>query len=249
VVKKVEAPPPQVQLVLRPSYTVDGQAGCCGIGTVYRLSSATCSPSQRDANLTSWYNTPNPYAIGSDNPEGAWEKMSMKQILKATEQRPQGVLWGGRIGSSYWFGNAILADIAYSAVLETMERTKYAIYFMSDNMDGQGDTHIGPFNTRGFVSWLRQHELGQLQSTGPIQSLRTQRNINGWMFTPNWQQCAKRAELAKAQLITMYKGYNDDERIKKAHEQRCKVHNTASKALRKALGGGWTGTSFGRLYG
>ena len=172
----------------------------------------------------------------------------MLAIMDGTKSRPQGVMWSGLVGSSSWFGNAISPDIAYSIVLEGMQRTKYAIYFMSDNMDNSGDVHIGPFTTRGFVTWLRDHDLGAIQTCGPVISLRTRRNIQGWIFVPHWDLCTTRIIKDRARLIKLYKGYNNDPKIKEAQQERCKEQHEASRTISAALSSGWSGRSFSRHY-
>ena len=226
------------QLIIGPRWNIANQAGCCGIATVSRLNARYCTPAARDANLKAWYETVRPYAIMSDLPK--WAARSMLHILKYSDQRPQGVRWGGRQNFAGWYGNAQPSTIGFIALLEAMKQTnKACIYFLSDNVERSGDVHLGPFSTLYFVQWLFAMNLGNLQTTGPITSLRTSRNIQGWMFTPNWRTIDNLIESGRGELIASIKELNNDKRIKEASQERIKQANIEARAMRQSLSSGW----------
>ena len=224
-------------LVLKPHWTLGGQQGCCGIGSVSRLNSSSCTESARRENLISWANTKDPFPLMSDRPQ--WQSADLRMIFEYLSQRPQGVLWHGRESTVRWFGGAVLSDYAFCAVLEQMNSFAHAIWFFSDNVDGVGDVHTGPFSTRAFVNWLFYQQIGAIKDTGPVKSNRTQCNIQGWMFTPNYEYVQKIITKMRAELIAEIKEINDDPKIKGACENREAARVKHNAELSKNLGDHW----------
>ena len=214
-------------VITNPRWNVSGQAGCCGIGTVFRLGARDWTLSQRDAAKAAWYEMTNPKAIGSDL--NNWTERTLKQILHATNGRPNGSPYASRrisgdgAGSPNWPGAAIPANLAFSAVIEAMLSLRFAIYILSDNMTTQGDVHTGSFSTKNFVRWLILNEVGQFQATGPIESLRTRRDIQGWLFTPNWKQMERLCGTGRSAILTYFKELNNDKRIKSPEQDRIRA--------------------------
>jgi hypothetical protein len=140
-----------------------------------------------------------------------------------------------------WRGGAVPVPIAYAAVLESLD--KYAIYFMSDNMDQRGDVHIGPMSTREFAKWCYYEGLGQFQTTGLVESLRTGKNLQGWMMTPNWLAIHAVVKKHREELITMIKELNKHDNIKERHTSRTRARERRSRALAEGLVAGWATTT------
>ena len=226
-------------LILGPRWTITNQPGCCGMATISRLNSRYCSESAKKANLASWYAATSPHAIMSDLPK--WTTQDMQQILLYSDQRPQGVLWSGRLGYAGWFGGAVPVRIGFIAMLEQMyKHQKHAMYFLSDNTEQQGDVHTGPFSTLRFVQWAFDENLGSFVTSGPVTSLRTQRTIQGWIFTPHWDTISPYITEGRQFLIHSIKGLNNDPRIKEANENRLKEYNVSRAAMRQAFSSnGW----------
>jgi hypothetical protein len=155
----------------------------------------------------------------------------MYQILQAGAQRPLASPNKHTPSMAVWQGGAVETEIAFCAVLEAMNVQRYTIYFLSDNMESRGDVHTGTFSTKNFVRWLMLNEVGQLQATGPQTSLRTQRMIQGWMLTPNWNRVDKLAKDGKKKLIDHYRSLNNDERIKGPEQERLRERARASAGL------------------
>jgi hypothetical protein len=124
-------------------------------------------------------------------------------------------------------------------VLDDMAQNKFAIYFFSDNVEGEGDVHLGPFNTRTFVHWMQTWDMGCFQTTGPITSLRTQREIQGWMFIPHWKTINKAIKAAREEYLQHIKELNEHEKIKQSGQATRKEHADESKALTCTLVSQW----------
>jgi hypothetical protein len=225
-------------VVNTPRWTVTGTAGCCGIGSIHRLAGRYCAASQRDAAVKAWYESEDPKALMSDMP-GWSTRSTMAQIFAMSAKRPQGVRYKGTQATATWYGAAVPVELCFAAVLEEMLDKKYVIYFMSDNMTQHGDVHTGPFSTKAFVRWLRDNEVGQFQATGPLESMRTTRLIQGWMFTPNWDQVSKLAEAGKKDLIKYFKELNNDKRVKDPEQDRLRERAEQSRVLADQFVAGW----------
>ena len=213
-------------VITNPRWTVSGQVGCCGIGTVFRLAARDWTQCQRDAATKAWYTLTAPKAIGSDL--NNWPDRSLKQILDAVSTRPTGAPFSSRRNAAggnlpNWPGAAISAELAFSAVVEAMLALRFSIYILSDNMTTQGDVHTGSFSTKNFVRWLILNEVGQFQATGPIESLRTRRDIQGWLFTPNWKQMERLCGTGRSAILTYFKELNNDKRIKSPEQDRIRA--------------------------
>ena len=226
-----------VDLVLKPQWTLGGQQGCCGIGSISRLNSSSCTESARRENLLSWVETKDPHPLMSDRPN--WQGAQLRTIFEYLSLRPQGVNWHGRASSTRWFGGAVNVDYAFAAVLEHMKTHQHAIWFFSDNVDGRGDVHNGPFSTRAFVKWLFNQQIGAIKDTGPVKSNRTQCNIQGWMFTPNYGYVNKIVQKLREELIAEIKEINNDPKIKAAREIRAADRVKHNAELSKNLGDNW----------
>jgi hypothetical protein len=230
-------------LILKPNWNVGGQQGCCGIGTIARLKANYTSESQRDAALEAWLELENPHPMLSDIPN--WENQYLREILLQLVRRPQGAGWSG-VSETWgvaanWHGGAVDSNIAYAAVLQSL--SPYAIYFLSDNMDAEGDVHLGAFSTRGFVQWCQEQNLGQFQTTGPITSMRTQRHIQGWMWTPNWTSVGHTITKYNLEFRQYIKRINDDDRIKGPEQEKRREHSLKQQELQTSLAAGWASST------
>jgi len=126
------------------------------------------------------------------------------------------------------------------AVIEDMlTNYRYSIYFFSDNTEGVGDVHNGPFSTRNFIKWLRDEDMGAIHSSGPVTSLRTSRELQSWIFVPNILRCEKQMKLVKDEFIQQVNKVNDNDKIKDAERDRRKDAELASKAIRNSLSSDW----------
>jgi len=156
------------------------------------------------------------------------------------DKRPQGMRWMGRRQSTRWYGGAVHPQVAFIAVLEDMIKNyKHSIYFLSDNTEGVGDVHNGPFSTRNFVKWLREEDMGAIHSSGPVTSLRTNRELQSWIFVPNMIRCDAVVCTARDKFIKQVNKINDNDKIKDAENDRRKDEELANKALRDSLSTNW----------
>jgi len=227
-----------IRLVIKPSWGIYQQQGCCGMGVITRLNSATCTPSQRDANRDSWLALVEPKPLMSDLPN--WRSAHLKTMLNFLDRRPQGMQWMGRRQSTRWYGGAVSTHVAFMAVVEdAMKNQRYSMYFLSDNTEGVGDVHNGPFSTRNFVKWLRDNDMGAIHSPGPVTSLRTQRELQSWIFVPNTARCDAQVEHIRKEFIIQVNEINDNDKIKCAENDRRREQELASKAIRDSLSTNW----------
>jgi len=143
--------------------------------------------------------------------------------MAAGSKRPRGTPYSSSrttITRPTWHGAAIPAEWAFAALSEAMDKHRHAIYMLSDNMGELGDVHTGSFSTKNFARWLQINEAGQFQATGPIESLRTRRMIQGWLFTPNWKSMERLIKQGRNELLGYYKELNNDKHIKQPEQER-----------------------------
>lgn len=222
------------------SATVTNMRGCCGAGIVSRISSITKTPSVVADACNKWYEHPQAVAAivgGRFSPLG-WEAEDILVNMDRVRHMPTTLL-PSALGHQSWYGAAISLDLAFSAILDKMKGYKYAMYFMTDNVSGSGDVHLGPCNTRDFTKWLGTNQLGSITTPGPVNSLRTDRDIQGWIFIPNWNACNEQIDKAKQQYATMIKEMNKDDRLKARTEGRLSAAARARKNLSSTLLASW----------
>ena len=226
------------RLIINPTFQVGAQQGCCGIGTVARLASSRCYPSAKAQNIESWLSLEEPFPLLSDLP--TWENATLQTIFIYLARRPEGLRWAGRRGYESWYGSAVTQDQAFAMLTQHITTIhQYAIYFMSDNVQGEGDVHVGPFNTRSYVRWLRDNDLGAVHTSGPIESRRTHHNIQGWIFVPHYGRCAEIVTAQRDVLIAEIKEQNDDPRIKEKEQQRLNERSIQRQQLQRDFSEGW----------
>jgi len=173
----------------------------------------------------------------------------MYQILTAVDKRPRGTPYNGSrsmITRPTWHGAAVPAEWAFAALSEAMDKHRHAIYILSDNMGELGDVHTGSFSTKNFARWLQINEAGQFQATGPIESLRTRRMIQGWLFTPNWKSMERLIKQGRSDLLGYYKELNNDKRIKQPEQERLHARASDTAALAEGF---TTSTEWSRTDG
>lgn len=218
-----------MKLVSGTSYLTGGAPGCCGIGTIARLLGGERTEAQRKAAVEAHMAKTTPVGYFTDRPK--WKEMRMKQMLSTTSRVPSihsaGAQWGGM---------AVPLDVAFASVLEyLLLDAKYVCYYLSDNVSGAGDVHLGPFSTRAFHKWYLQNGFGASISTGPLQSLRTSRTIQAWIITPHWATIAKYIKGPRARLIQQIEEINDHECIKQARQDVIAERAGERKELQHSL--------------
>ena len=218
-------------------YNIKGQDGCCGAASVFRLNAGEISESSRDTAIRQWHRHPNAKMalVGYYN----WKKDTLYANMKRLERMP--VTKPTRYGedTNYWKGGAVPLHWAFVATLEAMEYNKQAMYLMTDNVAGEGDVELGPYNTRDFTFWVRDMQIGQITTCGPVKSLRTGKHIQGWIFLPNWEFCSKLIKSTKLEFIAMIEDMNNDERLKGNTQSKLAADSKASAVLTRTLDAGW----------
>ncbi len=207
-----------------PKWTLTAQRGCCGIGTISRLGAVRyLQETELEREAEGWRKS---------KPTRPNVSMLCGRTLKSMAQCASTQAWTPclpTLEEGYW---ALLEDCRESA--------KYAVYFLSDNVHNQGDVHLGGFATRHFVKWLQLNELGSVVSTGPVQSLRTGHNIQGWMFTPNWGVIREGIGKVKEGYISRIKEINSADTETKASIQQAR-HDAGreDRELQSIFNEGW----------
>ena len=226
-----------LSLICQARYTISSQLGCCGIGTVARLRACYPDPTTIRLSLESW-------EAAGDRRLLRTTYDAMKPLIQSIQRWPyEGKNRLNPIYSMprhYFAATSLDADIMYASVLEDMLlKRNYILWFFSDNVSRQGDVHLGAFTTRGFVKWLQDHNLGQMQTSGPIESKRTRSDIQGWLVTLNWHMCEEVVQVQKERLRAHIKEWNSNGNIKESAQRTIRTHVTESRELTARFGAAW----------
>ena len=222
-------------LVCNARWKLGPQLGCCGIGTVARLRANYPDKARIKGSLLKWESQKKPALLARLGDEDR-----MAEVIKTMNRQP----WAGRqpyisayeLPATYFAATALPIELVFTALLEKMIVCScYGIWFFSDNVTTEGDVHMGAFSTRLFVEWMIQENLGTMQTTGPILSRRTGRNIQGWMVTLNWPNCEARIERERAHLQRLIKEFNSNEHVKSKGQATIKAHEQERKAFAREL--------------
>lgn len=214
---------------------ISGASGCCGIGTISRLSAESRISTMMtvDEIIQSQRNKIKAHIDGGHySIYGYLTKLpNYKEKLLCGDMalsRACSTFYAGPDFASTKMGSNCSApvlkpvmpeEVGYAAVLQQLRDSyKYSIYYMSDNMDELGDVRLGPFNTRTFHTWLYLNNLIGSATTGPTQSLTTGRTLQAWVITPNWRECTKIIHEAVKTFIHIVGSINEYEGIKQQRE-------------------------------
>ena len=229
--------------ICSPQWRISGQSGCCGIGTVARLRAVYPKPSVIAKSLIEWEHAPdakllnmNSKRIQTFRMQGAIQEIQRYPYTPPTVACTPCYL----LPTIYFAGTAIDQSMAFGAVLDSMTgKSNYVLWFFSDNVQGYGDVHLGAFSTHEFVLWLINNNLGQMQTSGPVKSKRTHHNIQGWLFTMNWDECNAMVKKQRDRLRTQIKEWNSNVNIKEKGQAERATHATKSRKLSAGFDGAW----------
>ena len=218
-----------------------GFAGCCGASIIHRAGAH--------------YTTKVAYNAARKD----WEKRAERDQWIFFEKRLKGTSLATICSNltafqimrelSYWPGEGKLETrVAFPGAAVPPEKMfaimlsevgQRSLIFLADNIEGMGDHHQGPCSTRELVKWIRANELGGIVSSSPVRSVSTRRQIQGWIFTPNWEAINNEIATVKTELITTVKELNSVPKVKERYEERAKRYSAEKAALTAKLAAGW----------
>jgi len=199
------------------TYSITGAAGCCGIGTISRLHGVRVTAAQRASDLSVM--DADKQCLGYYSRVGQFTHIRMRAVLATLNKLPDYPDNMGGQQRRIWHGGAVPLDVAYMSVLDTMShQTRHVAYYMSDNVEGEGDVHLGPFNTRDFHKWMVHNNLCSSVSTGPMMSLKTNRELQAWIIQPYWKYVNKYLMNHKHELYDIVKEINNNVEIKQRRQ-------------------------------
>jgi len=200
----------RTKLVTQLSYNISNAVGCCGIGTISRLHAKTVLPARKAVEIQRYATSKTP--CGYFDNVSKWQNDPMRSILRRINNMPNNL-------QKRWNGGGVSTDIAYMSVLDTLLRgPTHVAYYMSDNVEGEGDVHLGPFNTRDFHQWMVAHNLCGSITTGPMISRKTNRALQAWIIQPCWDFIDKYIEVHEQELYDVVLEINNHDNIKKRRE-------------------------------
>ena len=210
-----------------------GMRGCCGAHTIARLWGQDTTEASRNRAVKRWYNYSKNLTVYDA------KGYSLETTLKYLQRGPIPANCPHTKTPLYnlWHGGAVPVHIAFAAVVESM--CDQSLIFLADNVDEEGDVHMGLFTTRAFVKWFKENNLGFAITGGPVQSTRTVNNIQGWVLHPNWKRCNTVIKNAKEELQEWIKEMNSDARIKQDVESAYAATANETAELQRTLTGGW----------
>ena len=228
------------ELIHSVNVYIGGQRGCCGAGTIARITGTPSTRSQRESARNDWYNN-SAAVLALVKPRSNWKEDTITQCMKRNARMPLSSDSTYQRGSAvnHWRGGDVTLDVAFGSILEQLKASKYALYFMSDNVDGEGDVHLGPCNTRDFTKWLVTHQLGTIMTAGAVVSLRTGKRIQGWIFHPDWTAVNQMVAKQRASYIAMIEEMNSDPRLKERTEGRFAAQAREREEFNTGLITGW----------
>lgn len=150
------------------SHCLKQSAGCCGLFELYRLKGTYESLKERDERIDGLLKS------GLQAATHVEDTGKLHQLLdsmnNSTLNWSYPVEWG------------------FAGVLSALDRpTPPNLYWMSDNMDEEGDVHNGPFSTKNFVMWLKEMDVGALHEVPARNSHRGGGHpIQIWVWHPDW---------------------------------------------------------------
>ncbi len=156
------------ELIKYRSHCCKQSAGCCGLFEVYRLKGSYESENERDERIQSML------ARGIDAVVAVEDTGKLHKLLDSMNNSTMN--WSYPI------------EWGFAGVLSSLDRpTPPNLYWMSDNMDEEGDVHNGPFSTKNFVMWLKEMDVGDLHEVPARNSHRGGGHpIQIWVWHPNW---------------------------------------------------------------
>jgi hypothetical protein len=125
-------------------------------------------------------------------------------------------------------GWSVPVEWGFAAVLSKMTAgTKANLILMSDNLDDEGDVHVGPFGTKHFVQWLKTMDVGEIHDTPARESHRGKKpRLQVWIWHPDWE---KVETLNRQGMLLALKYYKEIKNVEK--ELEAKQRNANSELL------------------
>jgi len=168
--------------------------GCCGLYELYRLKATYETEAERSARHDAFITC------------GVVQGGPVKRACKLHEQVEQFTKAG--------MGWSIPVEWGFAAILDKLRGVGRGledrsggpnIVMLSDNMEDEGDVHIGPFGTKHFVAWIKDMDIGPVHETPMRKSHKASaRNLQVWIWHPDYDKiktvCAQAYELTTAYL-------------------------------------------------
>lgn len=201
-------------LVKFRSHNLKQSAGCCGLFELFRLKGSYETAKERDSRIDKLLKA------GVDATVHVEDPGKLHHLLDSMSS-----------GTFQW---SYPVEWAFAGVLSALDRpTPPNLYWMSDNMDEDGDVHTGAFSTKNFVMWLKEMDVGDLHEVPAQKSHRGGGHpIQIWVWHPNWDKVRE----VITHCYTLAKEYHKEiasveAKVAKARQDRNKEYlNTFSQA-------------------
>lgn len=149
------------------NFQLKQSAGCCGLFEIFRLRGAYESEDERAKRIEQLM-------------------LHCTQITPVTDAGKLHKLLDSMHQSSLIWSFPL--EWGFAGVLSALDRpTPPNLYWMSDNMDDEGDVHTGAFSTKNFVMWLKEMDVGDIHEVPAKASHRGGGHpIQIWVYHPDW---------------------------------------------------------------
>lgn len=189
--------------------------GSCGVFELYRLKASYETETERDHRLAILRN----------------EAVPIIPVLKGNTLSDQ-----LRAFTDSSMGWSIPVEWGFTAVLDKLYNgTKANLIVMTDNIDDDGDVHIGPFGTKHFAKWVMENDLGDVHETPPRKSHRgRQPHLQVWVWHPNWENIS--TIITKCRMLAL-EYYKEIKNVEKEFEAlRANANADLLRTLSQAAG-------------
>lgn len=185
------------------SWHVSQSQGCCGLFEIYRLKASYETEKERDARTKA--------LMDAGIAQGAKVQKSeaLHKLLRSMTEAE--------------YGWSVPIEWGFAAVLDKLDRnTPPNLFFMSDNLDEDGDVHTGAFSTKNFVAWLKEMDVGALHETPPQKSHRGGAHpLQVWVWHPDWDKVREVTSHCMTLALDYYKEIESvEEKIIEARKDR-----------------------------
>ena len=222
-------------LIRGPSHYLTPQKYCCGASTLGRLRSSTISLGCiRDNLKRAMKDRVTPVFSEQHGWQKNWTVDTMVRKFNS-EIRDHNTK---ELPSCSYF--ALDQEDSFIALIETLGKSSpQALYLMTDNIEGVGDVHTGPYSTKHFAQWLGRMGIVGISTPGPVKSTRTGAEIQGWVANFPWESRGIKEPIAdlRDRVINAIKEINNSDAIKENYQRERSKDAKLNGELRTKLSG------------
>lgn len=204
------------QMLSAVNYKFSQSNGCCGMHELYRLKASYETMADAEERHKHMVTMGIPMTLVATAP---YLHELVHNMLESTMCWPIPVEWGY---------THILSKLYHGA--------RSNIIVMSDNMDDEGDVHIGPFGTKHFAKWVQTMDIGDVHEVPARKSHRGSGHmLQVWVWHPDWN---KVSTLVKQCLVLAREYFKEIEDAEKDIKQQ-RADANAKLIEKLATAAGW----------